>query len=108
MNKTKNKKDYNKGTRIARAVLVALVVLSFALLYRRAVTYRKVIYDYQALTEARSRDEQEALRQDIERKVGRANTPWYNLDKAPRYLHFWDDYNVWSNTQLNNLLYDME
>lgn len=102
------KNDYNKGTRIAKAVLVAAIVLSFALLWRRTVTYRKVIYNYQALTESRSQAEREGLVKDIERKVGRANTPWYDLEKAPRYLHFWDEYNVYTNIQLETLTYGMD
>lgn len=102
------KKDYNKGTRIAKAALAAVIVLSLALLWRRAVTYRKVIYDYQALTETRSATEREGLMKDIERKVGRANTPWYNLEKAPRYLHFWDEYNVYTNIQLETMTYGMD
>ena len=102
------KKDYKKGARIAKAVLAAVIALSFALLWRRAVTYRKVIYDYQALSESRSRAERESLLQDIERKVGRANTPWYNLDKTPRYLHFWDEYNLYTNIQLESMTYGMD
>ena len=102
------KKDYNRATRIAKCILAAVIVLSFALLWRRAVTYRKVVYDYQAITETRDGAEIEALRRDIERKVGRANTPWYQLDKAPRYLHFWDEYNLYTNIQLETLTYGMD
>ena len=102
------KKDYNRAVRIARAVLTAIIVLLFSLQWRRTVTYRKVVYDYQALTESRDRDEKDALRRDIERKVGRPNTPWYHLDKAPRYLHFWDEYNLYTNIQLETITYGMD
>ena len=102
------KKDYDRGTKIARAVLAGLIALAFVLLWVRATTYRKVIYDYQAIMEGCSTEEKVALKRDIERKVGRANTPWYHLDKAPRYLHFWDEYNVYTNAQIEALTYGLE
>ena len=97
------KKDKNTRRAIVAAVVAVAVV--FALNARRAHTYRKVIYDYQGIEDARSGSEADSLWADIERKVGRANTPWVKLPRAPRYRHFWDEYNTYGIITLNNLTY---
>lgn len=107
MNTSSKKKDYNRPARIAKAVLACLVALAFILMWSKATTYRKVIFDYQRMTETNDYKERAALRQSIERRVGRPNTPWYDLDKAPRYLHFWDEYNLYSNAQLEAITYGL-
>lgn len=104
---TSKKKDYNRPARIAKAVLAGLVAVAFVLMWTRATTYRKVIFDYQRMTETTDSAKRAALRRNIESKVGRPNTPWYDLDKAPRYLHFWDEYNLYSNAQLEALTYGL-
>ena len=89
--------------RKAVAAAIMAVALLFVLQGRRAHTYRKVIYDFQGIQDARTQQERDSLRADIERKVGRANTPWYQLQRAPRYRHFWDEYNTFGIIQLNQL-----
>ena len=77
------------------AIASAAVLLLLALCINvRAQRYRQTIFHYQQMIDSLDPNERESLKVEIEETVGRPNYPWYRLPKAPRYKHFWDEYNT--------------
>lgn len=94
------RKETGKRRLVAVGATALLVIVIFSL-YSRAVSYRKVIYRMQGMADHPA--QVDSLRSRNDRVVGRANYPWYKLEKTPRYKHFWDDYNTLDIYQLNQI-----
>lgn len=77
----------------ARVAVTALAFMLYASMAVRNYSYRQVIYAYQRLTETADSTEVERLERTIAQRVGTAHTPYDELPKRPRYIHFWDEYN---------------
>lgn len=87
------KQDYDRMDRQSRRriLICVIAVFLFALITgkRREYTYKRVIYDYEHLT---NQAEVAADSTDIVRMIGKPNMPYYRLPHRPRFPRFWERY----------------